>query len=78
MNKFVFKNVSTSTLRQYSWEKDGQPLVQGLNEEIMEDMLPRGSRVKLTAREPAVYTCTVRSEAGENSDSSRLFILEGQ
>ena len=52
--------------------------MQGINEEIVEDMLPRGSRVKLTAREPALYTCTVRSEAGVNEDSSRLFILEGK
>jgi hypothetical protein len=65
------------SIYQYTWEMNGESLISGKNDEIVEEMLPSGSRLKLTARHPAIYTCIVRSQAGETRESCVLSILEG-
>ncbi|PVD23414.1 hypothetical protein C0Q70_16683 [Pomacea canaliculata] len=60
----------------YQWLRDGALLGETVNGEVVEDLLPSGSRLFLSrARVSANYSCRVHNRAGATSKSVVLFVI---
>lgn len=65
-------------LFSYTWKRNGDDMIRGANEEVVEQLLPTGSRLSIPSlKEPAVYTCTITSQAGSISDDAYVAVLNG-
>ena len=54
-------------------------MVGGPNHELVEELLPTGSRLRVeTLYDSAKYTCTVTGEAGQVSGTAAIHVLNGQ
>lgn len=65
----------------YRWLRDGQEmnLRESLNQEMVEEMFPIGSRVELRrVTVSATYTCEVNSSAGTVRDHSKIAVILGK
>ena len=65
---------------RYRWFKDGVEYKNpGVNQEVIEDMLPTGSRLHVRgALESAVYTCEIAGQAGRVLESCHVTVVKGQ
>jgi hypothetical protein len=63
----------------YTWQRDGKTLVRGENEEVVEQLLPTGIRLRIPSLiKSARYTCTISSAAGSVSQDSHVQVLNGK
>ena len=63
----------------YTWWRDEEILEAGPNDEVIEDMYPTGSRVRVrSAHISAVYTCEVQSPVGKSQEQCHLSISSGK
>ena len=59
----------------YTWWKDNEILIAGPNDEIVEDLYPTGSRIRVrSAKVSAVYTCEVESPSGKSREECHLSV----
>nr|KAG5703222.1 hypothetical protein BaRGS_034133 [Batillaria attramentaria] len=60
----------------YEWLRNGQPLGEPKNGEVVEDLLPSGSRLYLTGvKKTANYTCRVVNSAGASQKQVFVFVI---
>ena len=63
---------------EYSWLRDNVPLVPSFNKEVVEELVPTGSRLTLhDAQGSALYTCIVRNQAGHSQINSSIAVMSG-
>lgn len=64
---------------EYSWKRNGKTLMPGPNGEIVEQLLPTGSRLSIPAlKQSAMYSCTITSQAGSMEDYTEISLLRGE
>ena len=64
---------------RYVWERDGKELSAGPNEEVVEQLLPTGTRLSMArVRQSAVYKCTIVSQAGMVDDTAYISVINSQ
>ena len=62
----------------YTWWRDDELLEAGPNDEVVEDLYPTGSRVRVrSAKVSAVYTCEVESPAGKSREQCHVSVSPG-
>ncbi|XP_050403368.1 uncharacterized protein LOC126819404 isoform X2 [Patella vulgata] len=63
---------------QYTWFKNGVEIEAGNGEEIIEDLLPAGSRLLVRrVTSDANYTCYITNSAGTSNLTAYVFVLPG-
>ena len=59
----------------YTWWKDNEILIAGPNDEVVEDLYPTGSRIRVrSAQVSAVYTCEVENPSGKSREECHLSV----
>ena len=65
---------------RYQWFNNDYPLHEGgVNDEVIEDMFPSGSRLNVrNARSSANYTCKIAGQAGQVLESCRITVTNSK